>query len=260
MRPGQAIVLAGTCGSNVAGANVSYSERLAGVPAPQAMDWDSGAGAGSRVLKSMLALLRHTTKTSRQQTPSPVAVVAGQPVAEVVCPNRPSQPAIQVTPVVSGPGSCTYGTQAPFLVQGKREPCCELYSHVVCGRDTAASRARRRPSNGPFKPACHASLLPPIPLQLPPALPLRRSTSRVGPRRPASLPARCCSWPACAPSLLGSMPAPGWTCSTPASRPPAASREPGVQQRGVGDVGRTCRGTTTWGFKSVTVRGPIAWS
>jgi hypothetical protein len=50
------------------------------------------------------------------------AVVDGHAAAEVVCPTEPSGADIEVTPVVSGPGNCTFPDQQPFSVQGEPGP------------------------------------------------------------------------------------------------------------------------------------------
>ena len=50
------------------------------------------------------------------------AVVDGNPKDHVECSRLPGQSSIEVTPIVSSPGTCDYGAQPPIYVAGERAP------------------------------------------------------------------------------------------------------------------------------------------
>ena len=126
MRFGEVIPLEGRCSSNVAGASMSYCERTqAGV----ALGGSAGSRKQADTNEPTFCLLPLTTG---DPLAPPCAVVDGQPADKVVCPSQPNQPAMQVTPVVSGPGSCQYAAQASFFVQGESSPLARIV-HVQGG-------------------------------------------------------------------------------------------------------------------------------
>jgi hypothetical protein len=76
-------------------------------------------------------------------------VVGGQAATEVACPRALSGSGIEVTPVVSGPGSCAYPNQQPFSVQGEPGPRQRQQAYVSVRLHFSPAAMRPTPAHNP---------------------------------------------------------------------------------------------------------------